>query len=882
MILNRHYLLFCFFLLVSICLPLFLLANTSAANEEPARTRTGLQALYDFSSGDGDIVKDRSEIGQPLDLIIEDEDQVHRTKGSLEVRGETLIRSEAPPTKIIKSVQWTGEITIEAWIRPAFTTLEGPARIVTFSKNSSQRNFTLGQDGDQYDFRLRTTATSGNGIPSIHSDDEPFSTELTHVVYTRDRDGRARLYINGNLVEEDTISGSTMNWDASHTLALANEIGKGRPWLGTYYLIAIYNRDLLPNEVEAHFNAGHNPKIEYEQLASGSDFSTHPFETEIAPIIMARCIECHDASTKKGGLDLSTKTMAFTGGNNGSPIVPGKPQESMFWTMVDQGVMPLGRTPLPKQEKNAIKEWIANGAEWTMETLEPATLAHGSSTQDIWIQRLTVPEYIEAVRSLVGVDIAKEAHELLPKDLRADGFSNTAYNLNIDLKHVEAYSKLAEIIVSKMDVIEFASTYSNSKRLTDDNMRGLIAKMGKFLLRGPLEEYEINIYRGISTTAASAGKDFKDAVRFVLEAMLQSPRFIYRIENQRGDGGLWPIGEYELASRLSYILWGAPPDDELMRAAEAGELYTREGVKAQVNRMMYDRRTVKRSQQFIAEWLNLNRLENLRPNKDKFPEWKPEIADDMRDETIAFFTDIVWKQNRPLTDLLDAQVTYVTARLAEHYGMEPKQDGLTRYDLKPVPSRGGLLTQGSILTVGGDEASMVTRGLFVLHDLLRGSVSDPPPCVDTTPVPTKPGLTNRGIAEQRIANPQCGGCHSKFEPLAFGLEKFDGLGTYHEADEHGNELRDDGEVVFPASGDVVEYDTAEELMRILAGSGRVAETITWKLAQFSLGRPLSNEDTPILKEVHQTAQDQGGTYIDTITAIVMSDLVQKIKTEAYN
>ena len=169
------------------------------------------------------------------------------------------------------------------------------------------------------------------------------------------------------------------------------------------------------------------------------------------------------------------------------------------------------------------------------------------------------------MRDTLGVDLEKEAHEILPRDQRADGFSNPAYNLAVDLKHVESYAKLAGIIVSEMDVMKFAARFSRKQRLIDDDMRELIAKMGHWVLRGPLEEREVVSYRGISTTVASAGGDYRECVELILEAMVQSPRFIYRVENQRGDGELWPVGEYELASRLSYILWGSSPDEELLK-----------------------------------------------------------------------------------------------------------------------------------------------------------------------------------------------------------------------------------------------------------------------------------------------------------------------------
>jgi hypothetical protein len=436
-----------------------------------------------------------------------------------------------------------------------------------------------------------------------------------------------------------------------------------------------------------------------------------------------------------------------------------------------------------------------------------------------------------------------------------------------------------------MDVPKFAGRFSKNRKLsTDDSMRDHVAAIGKWLLRGPLNRDEVNAYSGIATTVASAGGDFDDAMTYLIEAMLQSPRFIYRVEDQLGDGYERSVSEYELASRMSYMLWGAPPDETLMRAADDGELTDQKSIAAQIDRMLKDRRAIERSRQFVSEWLNLGRLANLMPNPERFPMWDEQLATDMREETLAYFEEIAWTQNRPLADLLNAQFTFATPKLAKFYGLKPtgpKQSGpgLVKYDLTSVPQRGGLLTQGSVLTIGGDQASMVSRGLFVLHDLLRGTVNAPPPCVNTTPPPTKAGLTMRGIAEIRIADQNCGVCDARFEPLAFGLEKFDGIGAFHEKDVHGNALRDDGEVLFPGEAVAVPYNTSAELMNLLAGSERVRASLTWKLTQFSLGRPLVAADGRSVASIHQTAAENGGTYSALITAIVMSDLVQNTRTE---
>ena len=845
------------------------------------RSGDGLVALYDFRLAKGSIVKDRSGVGKPLDLKIQNPKNVRRTKGTLEVRGKTLIRSDKPAAKVFNAVRRSGEITIEAWVRPANAKQDGPARMVTLSGGSSDRNFTLGQEGDKVDVRLRTTKTSGNGIPSLNSPGRSLAPRLTHIVYTRNRGGRARLFLNGKQQAEKRVPGAMANWNGKYRLALANEFSSDRPWLGMFHLVAIYSRDLSVGEVAQHFKAGVNARSTGAQLATRKQSAKEQFfDREIAPLLSRHCLECHDTVNHKGRLDLSKKSTAFATAKKEIVIVPGKSAESLLWEVVEADDMPNERDPLSVDEKKLLRKWIDDGAVWAGEEIDPLAHTHDWRVNQNWVRRLTVPEYIETVRSLTGVDIAREARETLPPDIRADGFSNTAYNLTVDLKHIEAYSRLAGIIVGKMNVGQFAKRFSRKRGFTDDVMRDLVAKMGKWLLRAPLEEYEVAAFRGISTTVAAAGGTFEEALSLLVEAMLQSPRFLYRVENERGDGTAWPVSEYELASRMSYIIWGAPPDTQLLEAAENGQLFEDDSLEAQLKRMLDDPRAAKRSAEFVHEWLNLGRLANMKPNPEKFPQWNADLAKDMRAETIAFFDDVVWKQNRPLADLLNAKLTYATPRLARHYGLPVQRGGLARYDLKSVPERGGLLTQGSVLTIGGDEASMVTRGLFVLRDLLRSGVKDPPPSVNTEPVPSKAGLTQRNIARKRIADKTCGGCHIKFEPLAFGLEKFDGIGAFHEKDEHGNTLRDDGEILFPGTAKTVPYDSSAELMNLLAGSDRVQQCLTWKVAQFALGRPLGPADSRTLDKIHQAAQKGGGTYASLMRAIIKSDLVQKTQTEA--
>ena len=849
---------------------MILIATMTAHGAE--RAIDGLVALYDFDGVEGAAVKDRAGLSPPLDLRITATKNIRRTSGSIEIRKGTVIASTQPPVRLLNALKQSNEITVEVWFKPANLKQDGPARLVTISKDTSQRNFTIGQEAASLQARLRTTRTSKNGMPAIETT-RLLSGETTQAVYTRDGTGHATIYVNGKKVNGQTVTGVMSNWDSSYRLALGNELSGERPWLGTLFLVAIYNRDLTAVEVTQNFKAGAQARMDPVKLATAENEQL--FESKIAPLLAKHCLECHDPATRNGKLDLSQRATAFA---KGDTIVTGKHAASGLWEAVAKNEMPKKREPLSVDEKETIKKWIDGGAKWTLTRIDPAVYTHGGKSHQNSIRRLTLDEYIATVRAATGVNVTKEARAMLPPDLRADGFSNTAYNLNVDLKHINAYSQLARHVVSQMNVTSFSKRFSIKRSFTDKDMRAFIEKLGRWILRGPLEEREIVQYRGITTTVVANGGDFDKAVELVLESMLQSPRFIYRMENQQSSG---QVNNHELAVRVSYLIWGAPPDKALNDAADKGELGDASKLQSHVQRMLKDPRAVGRSVQFLSEWLNLDHLDNLRPNKKKFPDWTSGLAADMRLETIEYFKEVVWKQNRPLSDLFNTQLTFLTPALAKHYGLPVSQngEGLLRYDLAKIPARGGLLTQGSVLTRSGDEASMVTRGLFIMHDLLRGVVKDPPPCVDTTPVPSKPGLTQRSMAEKRIANKKCGGCHEKFEPLAFGLEKFDGLGSFFNKDSHGNALRDDGTILIPGEARPITYRNSAELMKLIANNDRVGHSITWKLAQFAMGRPLGAREVRVVDKIHQSAQKNGGTYSSLITAIALSDLLRTEHTD---
>ena len=225
------------------------------------RVTLGLVALYDFEEAAGAVVHDVSGIGTPLDLTIQDPPRVTWTTGGLRIDAATRVNS-AIATKLIAACQTSDELTIEAWIVPSVAAQSGPARIVTLSPHANSRNFTLAQgaaDGSSatcYDVRLRTTATSDNGLPSLTTPTGVAATALQHVVYTRSVDGDVTVYVDGAPAAAGVVGGDLSNWAVNYRLSLANEYNYGQPWYGEYRTVAVYARALTPDEVLQNYAAG--------------------------------------------------------------------------------------------------------------------------------------------------------------------------------------------------------------------------------------------------------------------------------------------------------------------------------------------------------------------------------------------------------------------------------------------------------------------------------------------------------------------------------------------------------------------------------------------------------------------------------------------------
>ena len=306
------------------------------------RTGDQLVALYKFNSDSGKLIKNQAPSGSSLDLTITKPDTVKRGPGRLIILGPTQLVSQKPAKTLTEAVKRSGELTIEAWITPANANQKGPARIVSLSNGSTNRNFTLGQEGAKFDVRFRSSKTDKNGLPSLSGPDHSLATKRTHLLFSRDRTGQARLYLNGRQVAQRQVTGNTRNWDSNFKLTLGDEFGGQRPWLGSYHLIALYSRALNPTEVSQNYKAGPDgTSASPAELSSAKNITR--FETEIAPLLAKHCLECHDASKKKGKLNLSQRDTALAGGKHGRAVVAGNLEKSLLWESVESDEMPRKR-----------------------------------------------------------------------------------------------------------------------------------------------------------------------------------------------------------------------------------------------------------------------------------------------------------------------------------------------------------------------------------------------------------------------------------------------------------------------------------------------------------------------------------------------------------
>ncbi len=364
---------------------------------------------------------------------------------------------------------------------------------------------------------------------------------------------------------------------------------------------------------------------------------------------------------------------------------------------------------------------------------------------------------------------------------------------------------------------------------------------------------------------------FESGVELALERILASPKFLFRIERDVVGvtaGSSYRIGDFELASRLSFFLWSSIPDDELLQLAGEGKLRNPAVLDRQVRRMLADPKSQALVENFAGQWLQLRNLRNVQPNTDLFPDFDDNLRQSFRRETELLFESIV-QEDRGVLDLLTADYTFVNERLARHYGI-PDIYG-SRFRRVPVTedARRGLLGQGSILalTSHAERTSPVVRGKWILENILGTPVPPPPP--DVPPLKgnqegRKPRTMREQMAEHR-ANPVCASCHKAMDSIGFAMENFDAVGAWRSQDT-GNPIDATGELA-----DGTHVDGVVTLRQALVSRPDLfAGTMTEKLLIYALGRGLDYRDMPALRTILRDASRDNYRFSALILGVVHS------------
>ncbi len=404
-----------------------------------------------------------------------------------------------------------------------------------------------------------------------------------------------------------------------------------------------------------------------------------------------------------------------------------------------------------------------------------------------------------------------------------------------------------------------------------ENLRPLLRRA----FRRTVTDNEITRFVPLIELAISQGETFERGMQLALQGVLCSPNFLFRVEQdakpndpkERHD-----VSQFELATRLSYFLWSSMPDDELLAAAERGDLRQPAVVEQQVRRLIKDPRSEALVENFAIQWLNLRNLNEISPDPNKFPEFTPQLRDDMRRETELFF-DHVMREDLSTLELLDGKFTFVNERLAKLYGIA----NITGDDFRKVAltltGRRGLLTQASILTVTSNpgRTSPVKRGKWIMENFLDAAPPPPPPNVpsleETQAV--KPNASLREQLQIHRENAICNSCHRQMDDLGFGFEHFDAIGRWRDRD---GQHDIDASGILP-SGE--KFNGSEELIGILKKRSRqFSRCLTEKLLTYATGRGLEYYDKCAVDKIIETHESSGHKFSSLITAIVQSEPFQ--------
>jgi mono/diheme cytochrome c family protein len=399
----------------------------------------------------------------------------------------------------------------------------------------------------------------------------------------------------------------------------------------------------------------------------------------------------------------------------------------------------------------------------------------------------------------------------------------------------------------------------------------ILSNFARRAFRRPLKEGELDRLLRLYELAEKQGDPFESAMKVPLQAVLVSPHFLFRVEPDRADGdpkGVHRVGDFELASRLSYFLWSSMPDDELFELAGKGTLHEPAALEAQVGRMLRDPKASSLATNFAIQWLQLRRLDLATPDARRYPAWSDTLRESMRQETALFFEAIL-REDRSVVDLLDADFTFVNEPLAKHYGLEGVKGPEMRRVRLPDARRGGVLTMGGVLTVTSNptRTSPVKRGKWVLETIL--GTPPPPPLPDAGELKDEPEGAEKLTVRQRLelhrADPSCAACHRRMDPIGLGFENYDAIGGWREKE---------GKLALDPSGTLIDgrsFVGPVELKKILLSrKDDYVRCLTEKMLTYALGRGVEYYDTSVVRGIRKTLAGKEYRFSALVMEIVRS------------
>jgi hypothetical protein len=589
-----------------------------------------------------------------------------------------------------------------------------------------------------------------------------------------------------------------------------------------------FSKTLYPVLEQAGCRGCHNPdgvasatRLHFPETTASAD------RIEAFGLSLVRLV---DAKTPENSL-LFRKPTARIAHAGGQRIKPGTPEEA------------------------ALRAWIAQLAALKGDALTAALQyrdEEGGARTAVALRRLTHTQYNNTVRDLLG-ERGLPANQFPPEDF-VNGFKNQYAAETLPPLLEDAYSNAAEKLAAnafRRDAHGLVGCEPSAACRAE-----FVGRFGAKAFRRPLDPAEIRRYESLFQKES----DFLKGAQLVVEAMLQSPNFLFRLDVT--NNSKWR--PYASASRLSYALWDSMPDDALFAAAAHGDL----DVEKEARRMLADPKARQALDEFAAQWLRYDRALTATKERRAFPNFTPDTALAMTNEARAFVADLVWNK-RNFMELFSAPYAYPNGDLARIYGVEPPANDFDRVAFPANSGRAGILGQAMFLalTTKPDETSPTARGLFIREQFLCQHVADPPPGVNTNlpPVTEAKPMTNRDRLAMHTENKSCAGCHNLVDPIGFGFEKFDAIGQHREklkltfGQQFGEaknakskvstvelDLDTTGQVAgIPNSA----FTTPKELGTVLAGSPQCQECVVKQYFRYVSGRTETPADRQLLRTV---------------------------------